>query len=259
METKKLISYLICEKFNTNIFEIIEERYKCNIIKDAIIINITEEQQIILFKYGVFICWDIEFENIKFFLDFLKDLQINHFKKSIIEEFNYTLEDEFKINLDTIYLSDSAIASKIAISQALAQNVKLQQFEEEVQTTIENNSHIPLQLSTSGKIKLTKKEISKKIGELFLVKTKINLHYDLLDTPEFFWEYPQYENQYEKTIKYLDIKSRVEVLNKKVEIIQELLHVLGDEQKHKYSSFLEWIIIILIAFEIIINLKDHFN
>ena len=259
METKKLISYLTCEKFNQDIFQIIEERYKCNIIKDAIIINIKEEQQIILFKYGVFICWDIEFENIKFFLDFIKDLQINSFKKSIIEEFNYTFEDEFKINLDTIYLSDSSTASKIAISQALAQNVKLQQFEEEVQTTIENNSHIPLQLSTTGKIKLTKKEISKKIGELFLVKTKINLHYDLLDTPEFFWEYPQYENQYEKTVKYLDIKSRVEVLNKKVEIIQELLHVLGDEQKHKYSSFLEWIIIILIAFEIIINLKDHIN
>ena len=259
METKKLISYLTCEKFNQDIFQIIEERYKCNIIKDAIIINIKEEQQIILFKYGVFICWDIEFENIKFFLDFIKDLQINSFKKSIVEEFNYTFEDEFKINLDTIYLSDSSTTSKIAISQALAQNVKLQQFEEEVQTTIENNSHIPLQLSTNGKIKLTKKEISKKIGELFLVKTKINLHYDLLDTPEFFWEYPQYENQYEKTIKYLDIKSRVEVLNKKVEIIQELLHVLGDEQKHKYSSFLEWIIIILIAFEIIINLKDHIN
>ena len=227
--------------------------------KDAIIIHIKEVQQIILFKYGVFICWDIEFENIKFFLDFIKDLQINSFKKSIVEEFNYTFEDEFKINLDTIYLNDSSTTSKIAISQALAQNVKLQQFEEEVQTTIENNSHIPLQLSTTGKIKLTKKEISKKIGELFLVKTKINLHYDLLDTPEFFWEYPQYENQYEKTIKYLDIKSRVEVLNKKVEIIQELLHVLGDEQKHKYSSFLEWIIIILIAFEIIINLKDHIN
>ena len=259
METKKLISYLTCEKFNQDIFQIIEERYKCNIIKDAIIINIKEEQQIILFKYGVFICWDIEFENIKFFLDFIKDLQINSFKKSIVEEFNYTFEDEFKINLDTIYLNDSSTTSKIAISQALAQNVKLQQFEEEVQTTIENNSHIPLQLSTTGKIKLTKKEISKKIGELFLVKTKINLHYDLLDTPEFFWEYPQYENQYEKIVKYLDIKSRVEVLNKKVEIIQELLHVLGDEQKHKYSSFLEWIIIILIAFEIIINLKDHIN
>ena len=162
MQTKKLISYLTCEKFKKDIFEIIEERYKCQTIKDAIIINIKEEQQIILFKYGVFICWNIEFENIKFFLDFLKDLEINNFKKPIIEEFNYTFEDEFKINLDTIYLNDSSTTSKIAISQALAQNVKLQQFEEEVQTTIENNSHIPLQLSISGKIKLTKKRFLKK-------------------------------------------------------------------------------------------------
>ena len=84
METKKLISYLTCEKFNQDIFQIIEERYKCNIIKDAIIINIKEDEQIILFKYGVFICWNIEFENIKFFLDFIKDLQINSLKNFIM-------------------------------------------------------------------------------------------------------------------------------------------------------------------------------
>lgn len=258
MQTKKLISYLTCEKFKKEIFQIVEERYKCSTIKDAIIIDVKEDQQIILFKYGVFICWNVDFESMKFFLDFIKDYQINSFTKPIIEEFNYILDNDFKINLDTIYLNDSSSTSKIAISQALSQSVKLEQFEEEVQTTIDTNSNIPLQLSLTGKIKLTKKEISKKIGELFLVKSKINLHYDLLDTPEFFWEYPQYEIQYEKLVKYLDIKSRVEVLNKKLEIIQELLHVLGDEQKHKYSSFLEWIIIILIAFELVISLKDHF-
>ena len=258
MQTKKLISYLTCEKFENDIFEKLEERYKCTIIKDSIIINIKENQQIVLFKFGVFICWDVEFENIKFFMDFIKNFELNSFKIHFNEELNYTLENEFKINFDTIYLNDLSSISKIAISQALAQNIKLDQFEKELITTIENNSNIPLQLANTGKINLTKKEISKKIGELFLVKSKMNLHYDLLDTPEFFWEYPEFENQYEKMIKYLDIKSRVEVLNKKLEIIQELLHVLGDEQKHKYSSFLEWIIIILIAFEIVINLKDHF-
>jgi uncharacterized Rmd1/YagE family protein len=257
MQTKKLISYLTCEKFENEIFIRVEERYKCNIIKDAIIVNLENDEQIILFKYGVFICWNVKFENIKFFMDFIKNYEINSFEIPFIEELNYILENEFKINFDTIYLNDLSSTSKIAISQALAQNVKLDQFEKELQSSIEDNSKIPLQLAQTGKIKLTKKEISKKIGELFLVKSKINLHYDLLDTPEFFWEYPQYENQYEKMIKYLDIKSRVEVLNKKVEIIQELLHVLGDEQKHRYSSFLEWIIIILIAFEIVISLKEY--
>ena len=85
------------------------------------------------------------------------------FKKPIIEELNYTFDNEFKINLDTIYLDDSSSIFKIAISQAISQNIKLQQFEEELQTSIDNNSNIPLQLSTTGKIKLTKKkEISKK-------------------------------------------------------------------------------------------------
>ena len=84
MQTKKLISYLTCEKFQNDIVVQIEKRYKSTIIKDAIIVDIKENQQVILFKYGVFICWDIDFENIKFFLDFIKDLQINSFKKPII-------------------------------------------------------------------------------------------------------------------------------------------------------------------------------
>ena len=258
MNTKKLISYLTCENFSSDLLKNIETRYKCTTIKDSTIITIKENQEIVLFQYGIFICWNVEFDEIKFFMDYIKNYQENSFEIPFIEKLSYTIDDEFKINFDTIFLNNESHTSKVAISQALAQNIKLDQFEKEVANSIDKNSKIPLQLANKGKITLTKKEISKKIGELFLVKSKINLHYDLLDTPEFFWEYPEYENQYEIMIKYLDIKPRIEVLNKKVEIIQELLHVLGDEQKHKYSLFLEWIIIILIAFEILINLREHF-
>ena len=90
-----------------------------------------------------------------------------------------------------------------------------------------------------------------------MVKSKINLHYDLLDTPEFFWDYPEFEIYYEKVTNYLDIRSRVEVLNKKVEVIQELFDMLSNEQNHKYSSYLEWIIIVLIGVEIIMGLWEH--
>jgi len=59
---------------------------------------------------------------------------------------------------------------------------------------------------------------------------------------------------YNITASYLDIKPRIEVLNKKLEVIQDLLNVLADEQKHKHSSFLEIIIIVLITFEIILTI-----
>ena len=49
---------------------------------------------------------NVEFENIKFFMDFIKKLSINSFEIPFIEELNYTFENEFKINFDTIYLNN---------------------------------------------------------------------------------------------------------------------------------------------------------
>ena len=115
MQNKKLITYLTCEKFADDVFSALEQRYKCTKIKDVITIELNEDQQIILFKYGVFVCWNIDFENMKFFADFIKNYEINSFEQEIIEELNYTVADEFKIHFDTISISDASTISKIAI------------------------------------------------------------------------------------------------------------------------------------------------
>ncbi|MDH5258855.1 MAG: RMD1 family protein, partial [Gammaproteobacteria bacterium] len=47
---------------------------------------------------------------------------------------------------------------------------------------------------------------------------------------------------------------RMEVLSKKLETIHELFNMIADELRHKHSSMLEWIIIWLIAFEIVVFL-----
>ncbi|RXJ67663.1 hypothetical protein CRV08_09845 [Halarcobacter ebronensis] len=254
---KNLISYAICSRFKTETFEQVSQRYKTTLHKDILVVNIDKEQTIILFQYGVYVCWSVNFENTKFFQDFLGDFCLEPFKQPIVEQFSYEIKDQFNINFDQVILGDDSIFAKIAVSTSLAQNIKLIEFEEKIESTIDKNSKIPTQLAQYGKINLNKKETAKKIGKLFLVKSRVNLHYDLLDTPEFFWEYPQYEHYYEKISRYLDIKSRIEVLNKKVEIIQELLDMLSNEQNHRYSSFLEWIIIILIGVEIVMGLWEH--
>jgi uncharacterized Rmd1/YagE family protein len=78
------------------------------------------------------------------------------------------------------------------------------------------------------------------------------LHYGLLDTPEFFWDYPELEEGYLKLAKYLELQPRIDILTRKLDTIQGLLDMLADEQNHKHSAFLEWIIIVLIAVDIVI-------
>ena len=255
--SKNIIAYNICEKFSDDIYEVLQQRYTVTQQKDIIVVNIKEDKDIVVFRYGIFVCWDIDFETIKFFEDFIKDYTLEPMAVKLVENLEYSFGEIFKIHLDHISLDNNDILTNIAISSSIAQSLKLENFENDIQTSIDINSNIPKELAVKGSISLRKKELSKKIGELFLVKNKLNLHYDLLDTPEFIWEYPECEHYYEKVTQYLDINSRVVVLNKKVEVIQELLDMLGNEQKHNYSSFLEWIIIILIAFEIIMNIMDH--
>ena len=95
-------------------------------------------------------------------------------------------------------------------------------------------------------------------GQLFLTKNEILLKYELLDTPEFFWEYPELQPLYEMGASYLEIRQRTEMLSLKLETIHEMFEMLDDDLKHQHSSKLEWIIIWLIAVEIVIFLVNDF-
>jgi hypothetical protein len=57
---------------------------------------------------------------------------------------------------------------------------------------------------------------------------------------------------YDRLFNYLELGKRVELLNKRLDIMKELLDMLADEQQNAHATKLEWIIIWLIVFEVII-------
>ena len=117
-----------------------------------------------------------------------------------------------------------------------------------------------MNLANLGRISLSRKDISRKIGELFVERNFINLQADILDIPEFFWDHPELEPFYRRTAHYLDITKRAENLNKRLGVIHDLFEMLSNELNHQHSSRLEWTIIILIVIEVIIALlKDIFH
>ena len=67
------------------------------------------------------------------------------------------------------------------------------------------------------------------MGEIFIERNFINLHSEILDTPEFFWNYPELEPFYRRTAHYLDVTKRVEILNKRLNVVHELFEILSSE------------------------------
>ena len=254
---KKCSSYCLALRFDINeMAKLLSDSTLIRIIKGALLIE-DDRSWSVVFAYGAVVHWNVSTEQqVK-----LHQLLLTHAQSplTIVEEEHFTFALDCPVTRiieDHIEIESSDPILIFSLSQGMAQSIKLASFETNAITTINNTSYIPKSLAENGNIKLSRHKIAKIRGQLFLTKSDIILNYDLLDTPDFFWEYPEYEAFYGITAKYLEIAPRTEVLSKKLETIHELFEMLADEQKHRHSSILEWIIIWLIAFEIVMMLFE---
>lgn len=246
------------------LFQSLQRLGQAQLFRDVIHFQRKEEKlppgDIFYFAYGSVVFWGFTEEEEKENLQALKEFEREPLAKIELDEFTYIYSSVIKIEEDEIFLHNKNNLTKLAISHGIAQSVKLSTFEELIQKTIEHTRTIPLELAKKGKITLSRKDISRKMGEIFIERNFVNLHSEILDTPEFFWDYPELEPFYRKASHYLDVTKRAEVLNKRLNIIRELYEILAGEMNHQHTSRLEMIIIILILIEVTLALfRDLFH
>ncbi|KAF7927019.1 uncharacterized protein EAE98_006403 [Botrytis deweyae] len=213
--------------------------------------------EVFLFGYGVVVIWGMSKEDEQRFLKDIARFESGKFAANDVEmesfNFYYTVEYQARIYNDFITLKDKRnYMTKLAISHGLAQSVKTSLFESLVDSTIDENKDIPTQIALTGAIDLPRKRINMQIGELFILRINIHLNGSILDTPELFWSEPQLEPIYQAVRSYLEMDQRVKLLNERLDVIADLLAVLKDQLSHRHGEKLEWVVIVLIAVEILV-------
>jgi uncharacterized Rmd1/YagE family protein len=212
-----------------------------------------EKGDIFYFSYGTIVMWGLSEEEEKEVLSDVLAFEDNSNGYIESEESRYSIGLTAKILKDDITLPVDDVLTKLAFSHGLAQSVKLSVFEKLIERRIDNSRDAPVSLATHGRILMSRKKLARLMGEIIIDRNSINLHTDILDTPEFFWEYSDLEPLYRLIAQDLDIVSRVSVLNRRLDIVKELLEMLSNELQHRHSTRLEWIIITLIFIEVVIT------
>lgn len=219
---------------------------------------------IFIFSYGCLIAWGLNNKEEKKIIEQLKTFSVNPLPFVEYGRFIYRYGDRTEMatherfNIDIIMLESENAQLKLALSYGLAQSIQLESYESSVQKTIEQNAHYPNQLAENGQIYLSQKEISRRMGQIFLARSSINLNSEYLTAPEYFWEHSNLENYYNMAEKFLDIPRRVSTLNQKLDVLHELFEMLSSQLQHRHSNMLETIIILLIFVEIVISLVVTF-
>ncbi|KAF5683651.1 Sad1-interacting factor 2 [Fusarium circinatum] len=213
--------------------------------------------EVFLFDYGVVVIWGMTEAQEARFLKEIAKFETEKLAPDDVEtelfNFYYTKDYQARIYNDFITLRDkNNYMTKLAISHALAQSVKTSLFEELIASTVDTCKDIPTQIATTGKIALRRSQINMQIGELFILRINIHLNGSVLDTPELFWVEPQLEPVYQAVRSYLEMDQRVGLLTERLDVIADLLAVLKGELSHGHDEKLEWIVIVLIAAEILV-------
>ncbi|KAF8801104.1 DUF155-domain-containing protein [Phlegmacium glaucopus] len=215
------------------------------------------EAEIFMFEYGTVVIWGMTEQQEKRFLSSIKRFEVEKLAPEDVEmeDLNYYYANYSRIYNDVITLrKGSSYMTKLSLSHALSQSVKISLFEELISSKIEETKDIPKVISETGKIGMPHKEIMQKIGQLFLLRTNINSVGSVLDSPEVFWSYPDLQPLYDAARSYLEIPQRIDLLNTRVEVIQDMLQLLKESVSSKHAERLEQIVIALIGIEIVLGI-----
>lgn len=160
------------------------------------------------------------------------------------------------IKHDQIILTTTNPYERLAHSYALAQSIRLGVFEVVVDRSIATTRNIPETMATVGEVHLDGRELSKQMGGLLMLRCNVNLHTDILDTPDIFWDEERFEPHYVACRVYQDIDKRVEILNQRLGVLKDLYDLLQNTINVQHGNYLEWVVIILILVEVLLELLE---
>uniref|UniRef100_A0A7S4VN17 DUF155 domain-containing protein n=1 Tax=Alexandrium monilatum TaxID=311494 RepID=A0A7S4VN17_9DINO len=241
-------------------------------------LKIFRGKDLFVFSFGCLVCWSFDRRELAAVKEALRPFMVRPIPAADIDEecMDFLIkrrgegeedDDEHEeadsedaatnaIKQDQIILTTSDPLERLAHAYALAQSVKLGSFEIVVGRSIGSTRSIPETMASTGEVRLDARELSKRIGGLLMLRCDVNLHTDILDTPEIFWDEEKFEPHYVACRGYLDIDKRVEILNQRLGVLKDLYDLLQNSLNVKHGNKLEWIVIILILVEVLLELLE---
>ena len=222
-------------------------------------------KEVFVFGFGAAVYWGLAKSEVQDLLQFIESFIV---KEPLSKEEFEAGEDDmaFVTDYDQVDISIAndvitlppltTVKERLAVSFAIAQSAVLTIFEARVEKKTEEYKYIPEVLAQSGKVDLSPKQLGVMIGEVFVMQHDVNLHSEILDLPDYFWKEHAVEPLYRMTMDYMEMVPRISVLNKRLDLLRQLLRVLQQQHENAHSVKLEWIVIWLIVMSCVLEMWD---
>jgi uncharacterized Rmd1/YagE family protein len=142
------------------------------------------------------------------------------------------------------------------IAEALSKSVVLSHYEKRLAADFDRIEPLALELEREGRIRGGTREHLRRVGSMLLIEQRMVARAEVGDKPELLWDHPELERLNAVLEDEFEIHERLAALDRKLELIARTESTLVDLISTKHSLRVEWYIVGLIVFEILLTLYD---
>ncbi|MDE1205967.1 RMD1 family protein [Tenacibaculum larymnensis] len=213
--------------------------------------KITDNSYIYVKDYGSVVFMNCTDNLISQIVSFLINKENSNVNNLPSEKYNITFSDTIEVDFGTIQIKNLNDDVAHIIMLNLAQSVALMNYVNKTSDLHDKTLVYSKQLEKTGSFKLSKIQMRKFIGKTLNLKNNIAENLFVFDSPDVAWNNKDLSDLDYKLKDELDILKRHQGIENSLNVIKENLDLFNDILQHKYSSMLEWIIILLILFEVV--------
>lgn len=215
----------------------------------------------VLFRYGLAVLFGMAANDEEGLRARLLQLAENPYQRAEIEELDVRVEPGRAEGLQEgrLVVQSGSLERLQLIAEALSKSVLLGHYEARLAADFDRIEPLALQLEREGRIRGGSRAHLKQIGALLLIEGRMVGRAEIGDKAELLWDHPELERLNAVLEDEFEIHERLAALDRKLELAARTERTLVDLISTNHALRVEWYIVALIVFEILLTLYGMFR
>ncbi len=223
------------------------------------ILNNTEHKLVKIFSFGSVVFVNMEHHEIVDTVNYLKTIEKTLINASFKYQDDYTIvinDEEPSLHFEFFNVNNYEDYHLNMLSIILSKSVALERVEEGLNNLLDEIEEIIAKLER-GKLAISDTKLAKTVATILRFKFNIISYLMLLDKPAITWVNQESENLYTELAELFELKDRYDKIKSKSETLMDITEVFTTMTYQKRGNTLEWMVIILIAIELLVALVQY--
>ncbi|MDM5326614.1 RMD1 family protein [Neobacillus sp. CF12] len=235
-----------------------------DILKSILLRNVDETQMVLIFSFGSIVFINHTSPNeittlLNYLYSFEQDIDVNSAAR-YSDDYSLHVKETETIELTDEYVVVPEYESYYPelISTVLAKSVALEKTEEQL-GQINDKLETMIDRLEKGKLRIGNKELARTTAKIIRHEYNTLAYIMILDKPDITWTSSTAGEFYDRMLEFFELNDRYKILKSKTEILYNIMDGFSTISHSIRGLFVEWIIVILILFEIVLSLLGIFG